>query len=91
MLVLLASGCGSTAGGGDAGADLSAPQCHLDQRTCGTADVCGASCTSGCSDHGCFEPYTCVCEGGNERCFAGVPFCLPDMARSYAVDLAGTD
>jgi hypothetical protein len=82
VLVLALSGCSAVGlSGGDGGADFAAPFCNPDERTCGPADVCNAPCASGCTDHGCFEPYVCTCFVDHLVCHAGRPLCDFDMAR----------
>ena len=88
-LLIGAAGCGDDGGGSDAGGgDASATPpdlapCFPEVRTCTSADVCGAPCPadkSGCTDHTCFEPYSCTCQVDHLVCRAGVPLCYYDMA-----------
>jgi hypothetical protein len=80
------AGCGDDNGASDGSAaarDMAV--CNPTARTCTAADVCNAPCPadkSGCTDHSCFEPYGCVCQGDHLVCHAGQPFCDNDMAHS---------
>lgn len=80
-LFFAATGCGND--GGQSGSQDMA-LCRPEARTCTAADVCDAPCPpdkSPCTDHSCFEPYTCICNGDRLYCRAGVTFCDVDMAR----------